>query len=412
MVLPLYASLERLDWSLLEAAADLGARRCAAFLPVTLPLTLPGILAGLPAGLHPGGRRVVIPELLGGPGTLMIGRLLWQEFFDNVDWPLAAALAMALVLVLCLPLLLAQARRAEAGVRRPLLCALPLALGFAFLYLPIVVLIAYSFNESRLVTVWGGFSTRWYGELFGNEKSARRCGWPARCRRRRERGGGARHLAALAMNRIPRFRGRALFGADMTPLVVPEVITGLSLLLLFVLLGDTIGWPGRRGATTITLAHTTFGLAFATVVIRARLSQLDPALEQAAADLGATPWRAFRRGDAAIAHAGDRRGLAAGVHALARRPGDRQLRHRSGRLDPADRDLLQRAARRVAPDQCARDLACLGGRCADRRCDAYSAAGRGRTGTKHLILLHFNKTVSVVSPPPKPLTSCRISRAR
>jgi putrescine transport system permease protein len=80
-----------------------------------------------------------------------------------------------------------------------------------------------------------------------------------------------------------------------TPLILPEVLTGLSLLLLFVFLGETIGWPGQRGAVTITLAHITFGMAYATVVIRARLSQLDPALEEAAADLGATPWRTFRR---------------------------------------------------------------------------------------------------------------------
>ena len=81
----------------------------------------------------------------------------------------------------------------------------------------------------------------------------------------------------------------------MAPLILPEVLTGLALLLLFVFMGDTIGWPERRGVATITLAHITFGMAFATVVIRARLSQLDPALEEAAADLGATPWRAFRR---------------------------------------------------------------------------------------------------------------------
>jgi putrescine transport system permease protein len=103
-------------------------------------------------------------------------------------------------------------------------------------------------------------------------------------------------MAAFAMQRMGRFFARSPFEAlAMTPLILPEVLTGLSLLLLFVFLGDTLGWPGRRGADTITLAHIPFGMAYAIVVIRARLSQLDQSFEEAAADLGATPWRTFRR---------------------------------------------------------------------------------------------------------------------
>jgi putrescine transport system permease protein len=103
-------------------------------------------------------------------------------------------------------------------------------------------------------------------------------------------------MAAVAMQRMGRFVGRSSFEAlAMTPLVLPEVLTGLSLLMLFVFLGGAIGWPGQRGADTITLAHIPFGMAYAIVVIRARLSQLDQSLEEAAADLGATPWRTFRR---------------------------------------------------------------------------------------------------------------------
>jgi putrescine transport system permease protein len=108
MILPLYGSLSRLDESLLEAAADLGARPARVFLGVILPLTLPGIAAGMLLVFIPAVGEFVIPDLLGGPNTLMIGKLLWQEFFDNVDWPAAAAVAVALVAVVTLPLLVAQ----------------------------------------------------------------------------------------------------------------------------------------------------------------------------------------------------------------------------------------------------------------------------------------------------------------
>jgi putrescine transport system permease protein len=172
-----------------------------------------------------------------------------------------------------------------------------MAFGYAFLYLPIAVLIAYSFNDNRLVTVWSHFSVRWYGELFHNAQIG-----DALLLSLRIAAVSATvsvvlgTMAAFAMQRMGRFLGRSPFEAlAMTPLILPEVLTGLSLLLLFVFLGEAIGWPGQRGADTITLAHIPFGTAYAIVVIRARLSQLDQSLEEAAADLGATPWRTFRR---------------------------------------------------------------------------------------------------------------------
>jgi putrescine transport system permease protein len=108
MILPIYGSLARLDESLVEAAADLGARPRRVFLDVILPLSLPGIAAGCLLVFIPAVGEFVIPDLLGGPGTLMVGKMLWQEFFDNVDWPAAAAIAIALVVMLMLPLLVAQ----------------------------------------------------------------------------------------------------------------------------------------------------------------------------------------------------------------------------------------------------------------------------------------------------------------
>jgi len=114
MVLPIYATLSKLDDSLLEAAADLGARPVRAFLSITLPLSLPGIIAGFLLVFIPAVGEFVIPELLGGPGAQLIGRVLWTEFFQNRDWPLASALAVVLLIALVVPIGLFQARAARA----------------------------------------------------------------------------------------------------------------------------------------------------------------------------------------------------------------------------------------------------------------------------------------------------------
>jgi putrescine transport system permease protein len=175
--------------------------------------------------------------------------------------------------------------------------AVTLALGFGFLYAPIVLLVVYSFNASRLVTVWAGFSTRWYGELARNE------GFRAAALTSLEVAVMAASLslvlgafAGFSMARFSRFPGRLLFGfALMAPLVVPEVILGLSLLLLFVAGESLIGWPQGRGVMTITIAHSTFGACFVSVLVRAQLAGFDRALEEAALDLGARPWTVLMR---------------------------------------------------------------------------------------------------------------------
>lgn len=172
-----------------------------------------------------------------------------------------------------------------------------LTFGYAFLYVPIAILIVYSFNDSRLVSVWSHFSTRWYGELFRNAQIGHALWLSLRIAAVSATVSVVLGtFAAFAMRRMRSLAGRGVFEVlSVTPLILPEVLTGLSLLLLFVFLGQAIGWPAQRGMLTITLAHITFGMAYATVVIRARLSQLDPALAEAAADLGATPLRTFRR---------------------------------------------------------------------------------------------------------------------
>ncbi|MBX8784074.1 ABC transporter permease [Pseudochrobactrum algeriensis] len=164
-------------------------------------------------------------------------------------------------------------------------------LGFAFLYLPIVLLVIYSFNESRLVTVWSGFSVKWYVELFNNQ-GLKDAAWVTL------RVGVLSAtiatilgtLGALALTRYTRFRGRTLFsGMIYAPLVMPEVITGLSLLLLFVAVGFD------RGFWTVTLAHITFAMCFVAVVVQSRLVSFDRSLEEAAMDLGAPPVTTFMK---------------------------------------------------------------------------------------------------------------------
>jgi putrescine transport system permease protein len=165
--------------------------------------------------------------------------------------------------------------------------------GLAFLYIPMILLVVYSFNSSRIVPVWGGFSTKWYGVLFESEAigeavllslkiaTVNACFATI-----------LGTLAGLALVRFGQFKGRMLFsGMISAPLVMPEVITGLSLLLLFITLKEFVGWPDSRGFTTITIAHITFSMAYVAVIIQSRLAGMAQDLEEAAQDLGAKPFR-------------------------------------------------------------------------------------------------------------------------
>jgi putrescine transport system permease protein len=178
---------------------------------------------------------------------------------------------------------------------RSLFRTLVLALGFAFLYIPIVSLIVYSFNKSRLVTVWGGFSTKWYGALLQNEQILGAAWLSLKIAAISATLAVALGtLAGMVLARFGPFKGRTLLsGLTTAPLVMPEVITGLSLLLLFVTMEQIIGWPKGRGMTTIIISHITFTMAFVTVVVQSRLAQMDDSLEEAAMDLGARPHKVF-----------------------------------------------------------------------------------------------------------------------
>lgn len=170
-----------------------------------------------------------------------------------------------------------------------------LVFGFAFLYVPILLMVVFSFNAGKLVTVWAGFSARWYVELLQNDQMLTAAKLSLQIAALNATGAvilGT--LAGLVLARFGRFKGRTLLsGMTTAPLVMPEVITGLSLLLLFVAMEATFGWPAGRGITTITIAHITFSLAYVTVVVQSRLATFDESLEEAAMDLGARPAKVF-----------------------------------------------------------------------------------------------------------------------
>lgn len=177
--------------------------------------------------------------------------------------------------------------------KRSLFLSVWLVFGLAFLYVPLISLIVYSFNKSRLATLWGGFSTEWYFKLFENTQIMDAALLSIRIAALSATAATILGtMAGFALARVVRFPGRTMFsGLVSAPLVMPEVITGLSLLFLFIMMEQAIGWPKGRGATTVTLAHITFSMAYVAVIVRARLSSMDRSLEEAAMDLGSRPLR-------------------------------------------------------------------------------------------------------------------------
>jgi len=185
--------------------------------------------------------------------------------------------------------------------RRPaILVPSMLAFGFAFLYVPILSMIGFSFNASRLVTVWDSVHSptlKWYAALFENEQIMSAAWLSVRIAIMNATGAvilGT--MAGFALVRFGQFRGRGLLATLTTaPLVLPEIITGLSILLMFVAMEQLIGWPARRGVATITIAHISFSVAYVAIIVQARLVGFDESLEEAALDLGARPAQVFRR---------------------------------------------------------------------------------------------------------------------
>jgi putrescine transport system permease protein len=178
---------------------------------------------------------------------------------------------------------------------RSLMLPTIVAFGYALLYVPIISVVVYSFNDSRLVTLWGGFSLRWYANLLSDDELLGAALLSLRIAIVSASFATALGaIVALALHRVNRLRGRLLLSGMVTaPLVMPEIITGLSLLFLFISMADLVGWPASRGATTITIAHITFSMAYVVVVVRSRLAAMDESLEDAAMDLGGRPVAVF-----------------------------------------------------------------------------------------------------------------------
>lgn len=180
--------------------------------------------------------------------------------------------------------------------RRPVFLVTVMCFGFAFFYVPILSMMVFSFNDSRLATVWGGFSTKWYAELWDNDQvieaailSLQIAALSATIATI------LGTMAGIALARFRRFRGRTmLWGLVTAPLVMPEVITGIASLMFFILMAQWVGWPAQRGFTTITLAHITFSLTFVTTIVHSRMVQADVSIEEAAIDLGSKPWQVLR----------------------------------------------------------------------------------------------------------------------
>ncbi|VFS77266.1 polyamine transport protein PotI [Pseudomonas aeruginosa] len=299
MILPLYANLVKHDPSLLEAASDLGARNFTSFWKITRAAVEERHHRRLHAGVHPGGGRVRHPGTARRPrdpddrqgalaGVLQQPRLAGgvrpgggdAGDPDHPDHPVQQEPGQ---------------RTGGQGMKRWNFSNVMLIVGLLFIYLPMLILVIYSFNASKLVTVWGGWSVKWYVGLLDNTQLVSSVGRSLEIAFYTAFSSvllGT--LAAFVLTRIPRFRGRTLFGGMVTaPLVMPEVITGLSLLLLFVAMAQLIGWPQERGIVTIWIAHTSFCSSYVAVVVSARLRELDLSIEEAAMDLGAKPWKVF-----------------------------------------------------------------------------------------------------------------------
>ena len=310
MILPLYSNLAKMDLRLLEAASDLGATAWTAFWTVTVPMSRAGIIAGamlvfIPCvGEWPGDSRVARRPADADDRPHAVGRVLQQQrLADGLhgrrgDDPARDRAGRHLQ-----PLSgrgHGAARRMNAGSFNRCFARAWLILGYAFLYVPIVALVAYSFNDSPVANLWRGFTLKWYAALATDQELL--AGLALSLKVALSTACAAivlGTLAAFAMTRYRRFFGSTLFaGMVAAPLVMPEVIIGLSLLLMLVSLQRAteaafgVGFP-ERGMLTIWLGHLLLGMAYATVVVRARLQTLNPQLEEAAMDLGARPWQVF-----------------------------------------------------------------------------------------------------------------------
>lgn len=299
MVLPIYSSIERLGGAPTEAAGDLYASPWQTFRRVLLPLTMPGVVAGSIFVFVPSMGNFIVPELLGGGREVMVGNLIQQQFLQTRDWPFGAALAVALIAIMLVALAgqavvlrreqgtAERSASREGGTRRGRgWLRAHAGLVFAFLYLPIAVLVVLSFNEAGLPTAWGGFSLRWYRSVISNAPilaSVRITLIVAVAVTAISTVLGT--LLAVGLHRT--VRSRTLDSVLFLPAVIPDIVLAIGLLSFFNLANVPLG------IGTIVIAHVVFDMIFVAAVVRTRLGYFDVRIEEAARDLYAGPVRTF-----------------------------------------------------------------------------------------------------------------------
>ncbi len=295
MVMPLYSSIEKLDKPLLEAAKDLGANKMQTFIRIIIPLTMPGIIAGCLLVMLPAMGLFYVSDLMGGAKNLLIGNVIKSQFLNIRDWPFGSATSITLTVVMGLMLLVYwrfTAAEQEGGTRmigRLLRGGFMTAI-YAYLYIPIVILIVNSFNSSRFGINWQGFTTNWYSLLMNNDSLLQ----------------AAQHsltmaifsatfatligsLTAVALYRY-RFRGKPFVsGMLFVVMMSPDIVMAISLLVLFMLLGVQLGF------WSLLFSHITFCLPFVVVTVFARLKGFDVRMLEAAKDLGASEMIILRK---------------------------------------------------------------------------------------------------------------------
>ncbi len=343
MILPLYANLEKHDPA--PAGRRPGPRRrsLATLLAGDLPASLPGVAAGAALVFIPVLGMFAIPDLVGGTDGIMIGNLIKSQFLDSRDWPFGSALSIALtgciLLLVALGMGAARARK-EAPMRRPYLLWSATALVYLFLYVPLVIVVLYSFNDSRLNAEWVGFTLDWYRKLFGNRDMLQAAANSLVIAL--VSASVATLLGTLAGVALHRFKLRVLPLLVLTPIAIPELLMGVSLVIFF------IGLNMSLGMLSVTLAHITFSVGFCR-----------PGGAGAHVGHGRKPHRGGPRprchalaelppGDPAADHAGHRRRRADGLHPVHRRLRDHLLHRRRQLRHPADADLHHDQDRRDA----------------------------------------------------------------
>ena len=296
MILPLYSAIEKLDGRLLEAARDLGANAFQRFFRVILPLTMPGIIAGCLLVLLPAMGMFYVADLLGGAKVLLVGNVIKSEFLISRNWPFGSAISIGLTVLMALLIFVYYRankllnKKVEFRIMSRLLRNAFMFVVYAYLYIPIIILVTNSFNEDRYGLSWKGFSWNWYERLFNNDTLIQ----------------AAIHsvtiaffaatlativggLTAIALYRY-RFRGKqAVSGMLFIVMMSPDIVMAVSLLALFMVVGISLGF------WSLLLAHVTFCLPYVTVTIFSRLNGFDSRMLEAAKDLGASEVTILRK---------------------------------------------------------------------------------------------------------------------